>query len=93
MLDPNPYPTDRVFFSILTIILLFIALGFTIPVFITDISILRILKLIIVSLACLFTLIFGLFFSGLDRTLAVWIVFHILLANLGIGFELFSFIY
>ncbi|TFF86219.1 MAG: hypothetical protein EU551_02115 [Promethearchaeota archaeon] len=87
------YPSDRKMWSLLTIIFLVIGLGLAVSVYISNNSILRIIKFIFVSFCCLFALIFGLYFSALDQTLPLWTVLHILLSNLGIGSALFAFIY
>ena len=90
---PYLYPSDREMWSLLTIIFLVIGLVLAISVYLSNNSILRIIKFAFVSFSCVFALIFGLYFSALDQILPLWTVLHILLSNLGIGSALFAFIY
>lgn len=90
---PYLYPSDREMWALLTIIFLVIGLGLAVSVYLSNNSILRIIKFAFVSFCCIFALIFGIYFSALDRTIPLWIVLHILLSNLGIGSAFFAFIY
>jgi len=92
-----PYK-DRQFFNTLTLIFIYIGLSFNIMTLFLKYPILRILSLITGILAGLFTLIYGMLFCYFDiiyfdAYASIWLILHVILGNLAMGLEIFSFIY
>ncbi|MHA1751296.1 MAG: hypothetical protein ACTSYZ_02915 [Candidatus Helarchaeota archaeon] len=92
-----PYK-DRQFFNTLTLIFICIGLSFNIMTLFLKYPILRIFSLITGILAGLFTLIYGMLFCYFDiiyfdAYASIWLILHVILGNLAMGLEIFSFIY
>jgi len=93
------YPMkDRQFFNNLTLILIYIGLGASTGNLIITNSTYRIISFILCVLCGLFTLIYGMLFCYFDIIhydiySSVWLVLHVILGNIAIGLQFFSFIY